>query len=260
MSIDEDVVVNYHDCWPVVPVNFSYCICIDLMHFKEDIVTDRFMLKLFCFDNNCSIFRFIRDDVKLTFLFTSFLDFLIEILRILLKEEYVSIDSIEIRKYFFTFSVLVKETQVIKWGKFIDILLSWLWYSFIDLFDAIDISEKGMEHRNIVFFCNLFLLRSKFNLNFGYLFVKMLFPYFLELLLRHESVILFDASIDDEHWRISISILEVDLAHIPFESLLIKLRKVFRNDLHKLSAYFFQLSQIVITVKLERTVHDSTVI
>lgn len=94
------------------------------MHFKEDIVTDRFMLKLFCFDNNCSIFRFIRDDVKLTFLFTSFLDFLIEILRILLKEEYVSIDSIEIRKYFFTFSVLVKETQVIKWGKFIDILLS----------------------------------------------------------------------------------------------------------------------------------------
>ena len=88
----------------------------------------------------------------------------------------------------------------------------------------------------------------------------MLVPDFLELLFGHEGLVLFYTRIDYEHGRVSISVLEVDFAHIPLKVLLVELGKIFRKYLHKLSAYFLQLAEVVVAVKLKGTVHNSTVV
>ena len=96
-----------------------------------------------------------------------------------------------------------------------------------------------------------------------YISIKYLFPLFLELLLTHEAVGLFDvfdAGLNSEHRRIPSTILEVDLSHLPLESLLVELGKVVGKQFNEQLTYIFELLQKVVAVELEGTVHYAAVV
>ena len=120
-----------------------------------------------------------------------------------------------------------------------------------------------MIHGEVIFFCNLFLLRSVLYPHLGYIPIKYFFPLFLELLLAHEALDfldLFYAGLNGEHRGISSAILEVDLSHVPLKGLLVELGKVNGKQVNKQLSDNFEFFFVVFAVELEGTVHDPAVV
>lgn len=63
-----------------------------------------------------------------------------------------------------------------------------------------------------------------------------------------------------EHGWVTVSKLKIDFAHIPLEGGFVEIGKVLWYYFEKLVTDGFELGEVVLTVELEGTVHDTAVV
>jgi hypothetical protein len=183
-------------------------------------------------------------------------------LRVLLKKENISIDSLKVSPHFQTLFLFIEEAQIIEGRQFLNVLGGIESLGFFEVLEVgVYIAKKSVPHSDIIYFCNFSLVGVILHFRFWRsLSLKHLVPFLFELFSTHELLVFFDACIKKEHGRVSCSKFEVDFAHIPLECLLVKIRKISGNQFHEPLADFLELLDVVIAVELKGAVHDPAVV
>ena len=185
---------------------------------------------------------------------------IIEVARVLLEKENVSFDPLHIIPDFFSLPLLIQEAELKERLELFPVWLCAFALDILDLNNLKDIPQQGMKHEQIIELGGLFLLFSVTDLDLWDILLKYLFPTSLELLSRHDSVIIVDTSVGKEHRRVSVAEFQVDFAHLPLPGLFFELREVGWEEVEILLADVLEFNAVVFTVELEGAVHDTAVV
>jgi hypothetical protein len=193
-------------------------------------------------------------------MFSSIFEVFVEIFRVLLEEENVCFDLREIRYGFLQLFLFIEKTQLVERFQLFDIFSCILPFSFLNFVDFVDIAQQGMEENEVILSHRLLLCLSVLDFDFTDLLSEHFVPFLFESLLTDNFPVL-NARFHPKLRRVSASSkFGIKLAELPFELFSCEAGYMLRNDCQEDETKLFQFCFELLTVELERAVHDAAVV
>jgi hypothetical protein len=185
----------------------------------------------------------------------------VEIVRVLLKYEYVRVDLRETSLQLLQLTLLVQETQLEQRLDLLQVVLGTSELGLLNCLGVEDVVQQGVVHQQVVQQgCAFLLLRILQIFHLPHLNLEHPLPFFLEVLSADKGVVDY-AHVRRKHGRVPPRPqLEIYLAHLPGKVGRVKIGKVLGDEREEDVTDLVELSLKVCAVKLERTVHNATVV